>query len=241
MAGGIHAEAVRKMVGYYYLLSYAPPQHFTEIEAAGRGMQARHAAKAGLDPVKFQQAAAAEAAFRITAFHGAVRTPPKELVLVLQRTLLGANGSLEARENFLKIMLAVSGHPARAKQTNRLHRRKGCDLCSMPCRYGFYSLMAEPDYPALQSMLESENQKPAGERDPVRVLWSFAAQQIWHTLENRAGVISPIHLGNLSYCLLLLGTAKSRFAMPEKEFQAYQRLNQARIQQLGAAPIRLTA
>jgi len=135
--------------------------------------------------------------------------------------------------------LAVSAFPERAKNSNRLHRKKGCDFCNMSCKYGLFTLMIESNFKNLQSMLDTENQKPAGERDPVRVMWAFTTNQIWNTLESQGSVISPIHLGNLSFCLLLLGTAKSRFALPEKEFRAYQRLNQAKIQQLGAAPIRL--
>ena len=42
----------------------------------------------------------------------------------------------------------------------------------------------------------------------------------------KEGFISADHLGNLSYCLLMLGTAKSRFAMPEAQLTRFQELNQ---------------
>ena len=55
---------------------------------------------------------------------------------------------------------------------------------------------------------------------------------LWQVLGVRAMYLQPFHLGNLSYCLLMLGTAKSRFAMKEKELTAYQALNQQTIDQL---------
>lgn len=232
-------EAIRKMVSYYYLLAYGPPQYFEDNQRASRAMRTRLAEANSLSLEEFREAAAAESAFRMAAFQGATRSPEKSMVEMLRRVLLRADGNQEEQANFLKVMLAVTAHPGRAKENNRLHRQKGCAFCTMPCRYGFFTLMVEPDFKTLLGMLDAENQKLAAERDPVLVLWSYTTRQIWNLLEAKNGVISPIHLGNLSYCLLLLGTAKSRFALPEKELQAYQRLSQAKIQELGAAPIRL--
>ncbi|MBN1266382.1 MAG: hypothetical protein JXA25_12870 [Anaerolineales bacterium] len=73
MSPVLSAEAIRKMVSYYYLLSYCPPQHFGNLRDASLGMRTRLAAQAALSLEEFTRAAAAEAAFRIAAFHG---SPP---------------------------------------------------------------------------------------------------------------------------------------------------------------------
>ena len=83
MSPVLSAQAIRKMVSYYYLLSYCPPQHFSDLREASLGMRTRLAAKAGLSLDDFTRAAAAEAAFRIAAFHSATRTPPNEAVDVM--------------------------------------------------------------------------------------------------------------------------------------------------------------
>ena len=101
--------------------------------------------------------------------------------------------------------------------------------------------MSEPDFKTLGAMLDAENQKPARERNAVNVLWAFTRAHLWQVLEARAGYIRPAHLGNLSYCLLMLGTARSRFALPETQIRIYQALNQRAIRRLGVTPINLEA
>jgi hypothetical protein len=87
--------------------------------------------------------------------------------------------------------------------------------------------------------LDDENKKLVQERDAVKVLWTYTKKHLWNMLEVQDGIIRPEHLGNLSYCLLLLGTAKSRFALPEAQLRRYLEMNRMNIQRLGNTPIRL--
>ena len=89
-------------------------------------------------------------------------------------------------------------------------------------------------------MLGAENKKIAAERNPVNVLWTYTTTHLWNTLEAKEGFISADHLGNLSYCLLMLGTAKSRFAMPEAQLTRFQEMNQGTIRSWKPAEIKVT-
>ena len=136
-------------------------------------------------------------------------------------------------------MKAIAIHPGRAKMSNRLHRNKGCSLCQAPCQYAFFTLISEPDFKSLLAMLGAENQKIAAERNPINVLWTYTTTHLWKTLEAQEGFISADHLGNLSYCLLMLGTAKSRFAMPEAQLTRFQEMNQNTIRGWRPAEIKV--
>ena len=75
-------------------------------------------------------------------------------------------------------------------------------------------------------MFGAENKKIAAERNPVNVLWTYTTTHLWKVLGKNEGFISADHLGNLSYCMLMLGTAKSRFPMPEAQLTRFQEMNQ---------------
>ena len=79
-------------------------------------------------------------------------------------------------------------------------------------------------------MLDAENQKDPSQRDAVNVLWTYTTGHLWNVLGVNEGFISVDHLGNLSYCLLMLATAKSRFALPEQQLIKFQEMNQRTIQ-----------
>jgi hypothetical protein len=114
----------------------------------------------------------------------------------------------------------------RAHPKNRLHRKKGCAFCWGACRYGYFSLVSDPDFEPLRRMLEAENQEVPHARNPISVLWSYASMHLWNVLDEKKIFVRARDLGNLSYCLLLLSTARSRYAMPEKELRNYQLMNQ---------------
>ena len=86
-------------------------------------------------------------------------------------------------------------------------------------------------------MLGAENKKIAAERNPVNVLWTYTTTHLWNVLGKNEGFISADHLGNLAYCLLMLGTAKSRFPMPEAQLTRFQELNQNTIRNWKPAEI----
>lgn len=233
-------NAVKKMIGYYYLLSYCPPEHIGELKTASQQMLTGLAAVNGCTMNELFELVSPDVARRILAFQLAIREPEVELVDALVQLLKSADNTPREAANFQVVMHLITTHPGRAKAGNRLHRHKGCAFCSQPCQYGFFTLVSEPDFHTLKAMLDSENKKMVQERDAVKVLWTYTKQHIWSVLESEGGMIRAEHLGNLSYCLLLLGTAKSRFALPEDQLKRYQKLSQLNAQRLQDIPISLS-
>jgi len=241
MAMPIRNEAIRKMVCYYFLICFWSPEYIGELKKASRKMRTKLARESGLTVKEFTGLVIPEVARRIMAFHSATPEPEKGAVEELTRVMKGADSNSKKSAAFQAAMRVVSARPERAKVNTRLHRQTGCQFCTAPCQYGYFSLMSEPDFNTLKAMLDAENLKIAEERNAVNVLWKYSREHIWNVLEKQEGYISAYHLGNLSYCLLLLGTAKSRFTMPEKELLIYQAMNQQAIRNLGATDIDLVA
>lgn len=239
MENPLHPEAIKKMIGYYYLVSFCPPGYIDVLVEASEKMKKRLADANGCAIEELSERVAPEVAQRIIAFQMATREPDTEAVDALTEMLKIADSGPEEVAAFQGILQLIYSHPGRAKLNNRLHRKKGCVFCKVPCRYGFFTLISEPDFKTLQAMLDEENQKLAQERDAVKVLWTYTKKHLWGVMETKDGIILSEHLGNLSYCLLLLGTAKSRFALPEAQLRRYQEMSQVNIQRLGNTPIRL--
>ncbi|MBN1266378.1 MAG: hypothetical protein JXA25_12850 [Anaerolineales bacterium] len=172
-----------------------------------------------------------ETAARILSFHTASRLPDEALVAALGERMYHAQESVKALYAFQDLMDETAALPGRAALNNRLHRRKGCRFCETPCRYGYFSLISDPDFKLLQRMLEDENNKPASQQDPIRATWAYGSIHLWKILGIKQGFITPYHLGNMTYCLLMLATAKSRFALPEEQIKLYQAANQHLIQE----------
>lgn len=230
MTNQINAVAVKKMIGYYYLVSFCPPEYVSDLKKASKGLRTGLAKDAGLKMKDFTAAAVPEIAWRVAAYQQATREPEEATVKELTTKMKGADSNPEKATAFQETMREVAEHPGRAKPTNRLHRQKGCKFCAMPCRHGYFTLISDPDFKTLQTMLDAENQKPPGERDAVNVLWTYTTGHLWNVLGVNEGFLSADHLGNLSYCLLMLATAKSRFALPEKQLTKFQEMNQRTIQ-----------
>ena len=227
---------IKQLINYFYLLSFCPPDYVSELKKASQPVRKRY----GLDKEAVLEPAISEAAMRIVAFQQATRQPESFAVQELAEVMKEADQSTEKLDVFQQTMREIALHPGRAKAANRLHRQKGCAFCNAPCQYGFFTLMSEPDFKVLKTMLDAENQRLAQQRNPVKALWTFTGAHLWQVLGVQAGFIGASHLGNLSYCLLMLGTAKSRFAMKEKELTAYQTLNQQTIETLISNPIVLS-
>lgn len=240
MANTIHPQAIRKMISYYHLVSYCPPEYIHELKEAGQKMLTRLAGSNGCSTHELTESAVTEAARRILAFHSATREPDPGGVDALAQVMKAAEDSPQAAATFQGVMRLVAEHSSRAKLRNRLHRNKGCAYCAAPCRYGFFTLVSDPDFITLKAMLDAENQKIIQERDAIKVLWTYTKKHIWSVLENNAGIIRPEDLGNMSYCLLLLGTAKSRFALPEAQLKRYLELTRLKIDRLQDTPIQLS-
>ena len=239
MTQEIHPIAIKKMISYYYLVAFCPPNHISALKKASQKMRSASAKQAGLKMAEFIKAVAPEVAQRIAAFQQASRLPDEETVEKLSKAIIKADSNPEKAAEYQALMKAVAIHPGRAKMANRLHRQKGCSLCQAPCQYGFFTLISEPDFKTLLSMLGAENKKIASERNPINVLWTYTTTHLWNQLEVNKGFISADHLGNLSYCLLMLGTAKSRFAMPEEQLTRFQEMNQNTIRGWKPAEIKV--
>lgn len=237
MTQDIHPNAIKGMISYYYLVAFCPPAHISALKKASQKTRSALAKLAGLKMADFVKAAAPEVAYRICAFQQATREPEMETVEKLTKALISADTNPEKAAEYQALLREVAGHRGRAKESNRLHRQKGCSLCQAPCQYGFFTLISEPDFKTLLAMLGAENKKIAAERNPVNVLWSYTTTHLWKTLGANQGYISADHLGNLAYCLLMLGTAKSRYPMAEAQLTRFQEMNQNTIRSWKPAKI----
>ncbi len=217
---------ITKTLHYFYLLSFCPAEKLETLQQSAAGLLDVIFADCSDNREECLQQLCAEAASRILSFHTASRFPDEAQVAALAERMLHAQESAQSLRAFQVLMDEIAALPGRAAPDNRLHRRKGCRFCETPCRYGYFSLISDPDFKLLQKMLEEENSKPAGEQDPIRATWAYGAVHLWRLLGVKQGFVTPYHLGNMTYCLLMLSTARSRFALPEKQITLYQAANQ---------------
>jgi hypothetical protein len=235
MTTTIPADRIMQTISYYYLVNYCPPSQVNGLKEAAAKLRKELADAAGMKTPAYFKSALPEVCWRITAFHQATRQADPVGVQMLVQTAAKADVSEKGAQVFQEAMNELAAHPARAKPDHRLHRQKGCRFCMAPCEYGYFTLVSDPAFQRLLMMLEAENTKSAGERDPVAVLWAYTTTHLQGVLGAKECFIRANHLGNLSYCLLMLATARSRFAMPERELLAFQALNQQAILRRQAA------
>ena len=212
------ASKRKQVILYLQSLSFASPNHISGFEPV-------KSALLGKLEVDWSEVVLA-ACQHIVAFHQASRDPDAELVAGLAEVAQSADSSPEACRAFQKKMQEISELPGRAKANNRLHHKKGCRFCEVPCRYGYYSLISEPEFESLQKALEAENNKPPGDQQPLQAIWTYTLNHISQTMDAGQWHVSAYHLGNLAYCMLMLSTAKSRFAFPEDVVKRFQAGNQ---------------
>jgi len=230
MTNKLSIEGLQVTIGYLYLLSFCIPERIHEFGEAGSLLRKGLALKAGLTEAEYFERVLPEACRRIVAFHQRTRQPESKTIEALTESARQALFGAQQATSFQAQMAQMSASPARAKPDQRLRASKGCQFCAAPCRYGFFALTTKPNYALLKKLLAAEAQKPSGEQDPLQAGWSFATAQLWRALGTEQGYISPFHLGNLAYCLLTLGMAKSRYPLPEGQYQKFQEANQALIQ-----------
>jgi hypothetical protein len=230
MTQSFPAETLKKTIGYFYMLSFCPPSNLDDFKKASSKLRKQLAKEVGMTQTKFFPEVIPLVCWRIVAFSQNSREPDSETVDALVKTAKNAANSHKALSAFQEQMLKIAELPGRAKADNRLHRKKGCRFCEAPCRYGYFSLVSDPQFSLLQRILEAETKKGKGQQSPFRPVWAFTISHLIRLLDAQQGYISADHLGNLAYCLLMLSTAKSRYPLPETQVKAFQEANQKLIQ-----------
>ena len=230
MSKSIPAGTMKRTIAYYYQLSYCPPTMIAEFKMSTEAYRKDLAKEAGMNQQEFFEQAVPEVCQRIVSFHEDTREPSAEFVEPLLAAALQAQASPEAAAAFQTEMSRIARLEPRAAPENRLHRKKGCAYCRLPCHYGYFTLVSDPDFKELQRLMASEAARPKGEQNPLRPVWSFTLFHLRHVLEAEHGYIHWTHVGNLGFCLLMLSMAKSRLPMPEEQIRIYQAANQALIE-----------
>ena len=235
MANTFSIESLQGTIGYLYRLSFCPPEHIHEFCQAGSFLRKGLALAAGLPEEQYFEQSLPEACQRIAAFHLGTRQPGQIIVEELSTSARQALDDPQGATRFQNLMAQLAAAPGRSRPDHRLRPSKGCQFCSAACRYGYFALVTRPNYALLKNILEDEARKPPGDQDPLQAGWSFATSLLWRALGSEQGYISPDHLGNLAYCLLVLGMARSRYPLPEEQLQKFQAANQALIENWPAA------
>ena len=83
MAKPISSEAIRKMVCFYYLVSFWAPEYIGDLKKASRKMRTKLARETGLKMKEFIDLVVPEVARRIVAFHLATQEPEEAALGVL--------------------------------------------------------------------------------------------------------------------------------------------------------------
>ncbi len=218
------ASIIKKTILYLINLSFAPPERVAEMRLAGDRLREQMGKEIWPQAVW-------EASSLTVAFQQASRNPEKNLIEGLAGAALTADSSPEACRTFEEELDKLAALPGRARDINRLHRKRGCQLCATPCRYGYFSLLSEPNFESLQQTLEAENHKPSAIQRPIHAVWQFSVKHLSQTMGAGQWHITARHLGNLAYCLVTLATTKSRYPFPEEQMRKFQEMNQALIVQ----------
>jgi len=229
MAVKISAPTVKKAIALFYLLAYCPTNKLEEFLIATSALQDQIAEALGLENSVIWHSLVSEVSARMLSFHTAKHPAENELLQKLTQAAQTAARDADQLKIYQSVMAAVFRLPGRAKPDQRLHRKKGCRFFEVPCAYGYFSLVSEPRFDLLQQLLDAEKQKEPAEKSAVRAVWSYAVSHITSFSGVGVGLISEKHLGNLSYCLLMLSMAKSRYPLPEEQVRTFQTRNQQMI------------
>jgi hypothetical protein len=231
MSGTITAESIKKTITYFYLLSYSPPADIEMFKEHVYPWKKQISKSASVSETKFFKEVIPEVCHRIVSYHEDTGEPNQDWVDALIKTAGKADKSSEDLYEFQEMMSNIARLPQRALPENRLHRKKGCALCQLPCHYGFFTLVSDPDFDTLQDMLEAEVNRSGDTQSAIRPVWNFTFSHLMRSFDFKEEyTLHRRHLGNLSYCLLMLAMAKSRLALPEKQLKVYQAINQRLIQ-----------
>ena len=226
----IPAETMKRTITYFYLLSYCSPEMIADFKKNTAALRGKLAKQAGTNQEEFFEQAIPEVCQRIVSFHEDTREPSLEYVNPLVKAAGQADKNPDKAAAFQAEMSKIARLKSRALPDNRLHRKKGCAYCRLPCHYGFFTLVSDPDFRELQRLMEAEAVRPKDEQSPLRPVWNFALSHLAQVLEAEQGYIYRAHIANLSFCLLMLSMAKSRLPLPFEQIQIFQTANQAQIQ-----------
>ncbi|MBN1265838.1 MAG: hypothetical protein JXA25_10115 [Anaerolineales bacterium] len=225
-------QGLQQTASYLHLLSFCPPEHIYNFKQAGGPLRQALAQRAGLKTPAYFAETVPEACQKIIEFYLAKQTPNERFAGTLTHSARLAHQSPRAAWVFSTLMALLAGSPGRSSEQNRLRKSRGCQYCAAPCRYGHFVLISHPDYSLLHQMLEENAAKPEKEQDPLQTTWRFALAHLWRSLGITQAYISSAHLGNLAYCLLVLGMANARFPFPSEELKQFQAANQLLIRHL---------
>ena len=230
MTKEIPVETLKQTIAYYYLLSYCPPENIADFKKSVAALRKGLAKQAGMKVGDYFKQVIPQVCRRIVSFNEATREPSPEFVDSLTKTARQAEKNPEKAAAFQAEMSKVARLKSRALPENRLHRKKGCAFCRLPCYYGYFTLVSDPDFKELQRLMESEVARPKEQQSPLRPVWSFTFSHMSRVLEADKVFIHRVHAGNLAFCLLMLSMAKSRLPLPEQQIKVFQEVNQALIQ-----------
>lgn len=225
-ARGPSADSLKKTIAYFYLLSFCPPERIADWARATASMRKALAESTGLSELAYYEMVTPEVCRRMVSFHQASREPSQERVESLVQAAQAATNSPKKAEAFQQEMTKVAQLPQRASPEGRLHRKKGCQFCKFPCSYGYFTLISDPEFRLLQDLFAAEARKPAAEQNPWTPCVRFTRSHLQGLAGMAADFIEPGHLLNLSYCLLMLSTAKSRLPSPEQQLRLLQATGQ---------------
>lgn len=231
MSTTLTAESIKKTIAYYYLLSFCPPEDIKEFHQNMSVWRKQLAETAGMSEAEYFKAAIPAVCRHIVAFHEDTRSPGQHWIDALIKTARAADTNPESAYAFQEVMSKIARLPQRALPENRPHRKKGCAFCRLPCHYGYFTLVSDPDFDELQAMLEAEVNMSTDTQSAINAVWNFTVSHLAQSIEFAESFsIHQGHLGNLSYCLLVRSMASSRLALPEKQLEIYQTINQQLIQ-----------
>ena len=219
------AENLRKAIIYFQLLSFCPAERAADFMQNTLPNRQALAASAGMSETEYFDLVLPEVCRRIISFHQARREPDPEQVTALAGAARQAYADPARAGKFKEQMDRAAALPGRARPENRLHRNKGCAFCRSACRYGYFSLVSEPPIKQLQDLLRAEAAKPVAGQSALGPLYHFTLSHLTGLADGQKIYIDIRSLADLSYCLLMLGMAKSRLATPTRQLELLQTAN----------------
>ena len=231
---GSRVESLRKLpsvdnlgkaITYFYLLSFCPSGRVIDFMENTQQNRQALAASVGMDEAEYFDLVIPEVCRHIISYNQASREPDPAQVKTLVGAARQAYDDPALATGFQEKMDQVAAFPGRARPENRLHRNKGCALCLSACRYGYFSLISDPPIKQLQGLLIAEATKPASEQSALGPLYNFTLGHLERLAGGQKIYIDIRSLADLSYCLLMLGMAKSRLATPLRQLELLQAAN----------------
>jgi len=225
-AGSIPASIIKAAINYLFLMAFCPPQKANDFQQAMKPYRQKLTRLAGVPEQVFFDAILPPACQYIVSFQQASRYPDEALVIDLLTAARLAAEQPDSLPTFQSQWASITALPGRAKSDNRLHRNKGCRLCTSACRYGYFSLVSEPDMTRMQSIIKEEANRLVEQRSPLAALYTFSLLHLVTLSGVKPALIRAEDLAGLSFCLLLLGMAKSRLPVPDTQLHLIQSGNQ---------------